>query len=299
MTGINKLRLGASERTFYALNGVFLSIFFIATLYPLIFLVSASISSPDAVASGKVVLTPVGFSLKGYEQVLKSKNILSGYWNSFVYTVGGTLMNVTITMMAAYVLSRRELIGRVALSFFFAFTMWFSGGIIPSYLLVQDLGLMNTRWALWLPVLINVWNLIITRTYIQSSIPEELFEAVSIDGCGYVRYFLLIVLPLSGAIIAVISLYYAIAHWNTFFRALIYLSDRRLYPLQIVLRDILIANQIDAEMLIDDAAAAANYGMVELLKYSLILVACLPLWIAYPFVQKFFVKGVMIGSIKG
>jgi multiple sugar transport system permease protein/putative aldouronate transport system permease protein len=177
--------------------------------------------------------------------------------------------------------------------------MWFSGGIIPLFLLVNNLGMLNTRWALWLPVSMSVWNVMITRTYFKSTIPEEMFEAVSIDGCGYFRFFSLIVLPLSGAIIAVMSLFYSVMHWNTFFRALIFLSNHRLYPIQMVLRAILIANEITAEDLMADAITEANFGKVELLKYALILVACLPLWILYPFIQKFFVKGVMIGSIKG
>jgi ABC-type glycerol-3-phosphate transport system permease component len=209
------------------------------------------------------------------------------------------LINLFVTLITAFALSRRELKGNAFISFMFAFTMWFSGGIIPLFLLVNNLGMLNTRWALWLPVSMSVWNVMITRTYFKSTIPEEMFEAVSIDGCGYFRFFSLIVLPLSGAIIAVMSLFYSVMHWNTFFRALIFLSNHRLYPIQMVLRAILIANEITAEDLMADAITEANFGKVELLKYALILVACLPLWILYPFIQKFFVKGVMIGSIKG
>lgn len=296
---LNKNKTTMGEKVFYIINGAFSGVFFIATLYPLIYLVSSSISAPNAVASGKVVLFPVGFSLRGYTLLLDYRNVLMGFWNSFIYAIVGTIMNVFITMITAYALSRKELIGRTFLSFFFAFTMWFSGGLIPTYLLVQSLGLMNTRWALWLPSLLSVWNLIITRTYIQTSIPEEFYEAVSIDGCGYFRYFISIVAPLSGAIISVISLFYAIGHWNTFFNAIIYLSSRDLFPLQIVLRDILIASKFDAELLGDISVTGSRFGETDLLKHSLIIVACLPLWIAYPFVQKYFVKGVMIGAIKG
>lgn len=287
------------ESVFYLLNGLIPAIFFIVTLYPIVFLISASISSPEAAATGQVTLLPVGFSLQGYKMVFENKYILSGYANSFLYTVVGTVLNVTVTMLTAFVLSRKELIGRSFFSFMFAFTMWFNGGLIPSYLLLNNLGMLNTRWALWLPGIISVWNMIICKTYIASTIPEELFEAVSIDGCGYFTYFVRIVLPLSGAIVAVITLFYAIGHWNAYFNAMIYLNDKKLYPLQIILKDILIANQIDAEMIMDEHVSGTNYGLVELLKYALIMVACLPLWIAYPFVQKFFVKGVMVGSIKG
>ena len=293
------IKITRGERVFYTLNGLLLLVFFVATLYPIIFLISASLSSPEAAATGQVTLLPVGFSLKGYAMVFENKYILSGYLNSFIYTVVGTILNVTVTMLTAFVLSRRELIGLSFFSFFFAFTMWFSGGLIPSYLLLNSLHMLNTRWALWLPGIISVWNMVICKTYIANTIPEELFEAVSIDGCGYFTYFIRIVLPLSGAIIAVITLFYAIGHWNAYFNAMIYLNDKNLYPLQIILKDILIANQIDAEMIMDESVAGTNYGLVELLKYSLIMVACLPLWIAYPFVQKFFVKGVMVGSIKG
>jgi multiple sugar transport system permease protein/putative aldouronate transport system permease protein len=287
------------DRLFYFVINTILLLFFLVTLYPLVFLVSASISSPTALAQGRVVLLPVGFTLEGYAMVFRNRNVLSGFYNSVIYTTVGTLINLFVTLITAFALSRRELKGNAIISFMFAFTMWFSGGIIPLFLLVNNLGLLNTRWSLWLPVSMSVWNVMITRTYFKSTIPEEMFEAVSIDGCGYFRFFSLIVLPLSGAIIAVMSLFYSVMHWNTFFRALIFLSNQRLYPIQMVLRAILIANEITAEDLMADAITEANFGKVELLKYALILVACLPLWILYPFIQKFFVKGVMIGSIKG
>lgn len=295
-----KIKLTKSEHVFYLILGIALAIVVICTLYPILYVISCSISDPTAVAQGKVSFLPVGFSTKGYELVFHNKKVLRGYYNSFVYTVFGTGMNLVITLLTAYVLSRPELIGKKILNLVFAFTMWFSGGLIPTFLLVRDLGMVNTRWALWLPGLMNVYNMIVTRTYIGNTIPNDLWEAASIDGCNYFRFFGQIVLPLSGAIIAVMALFYGITHWNAYFNALVYIADDKLYPLQIVLRDILIASQLTAEDLGADAnTSAAEYGLAELLKYALIVCSCLPLWIAYPFIQKYFVKGVMIGSIKG
>ena len=293
------IRATHEDRLFYFGNNILLLFFFVITFYPVLYLFSSSISSPEAVATGQVVLFPVGFSTRGFQMVLQNRDIVTGYLNSFIYTIVGTLLNVAITLITAFVLSRRELVGRGVISFFFAFTMWFSGGLIPSYLLMQSLGILNTRWVMWLPGLLGVWNVIICRTYISGNIPEELFESVSIDGCGYYRFFIHIVFPLSGAIVAVMALFYGIGHWNAYFNAFIYLTDKDLFPLQIVLRNILIQNAIESDMIIDTNTSMANVGLVELLKYALIIAACLPLWVIYPFVQRFFVRGVMIGSIKG
>ena len=287
------------DRMFYIVVYILLSVFFLLTLYPLIYVVSVSISSVEAAASGRVWLFPVGFSLEGYKMVFNNAKVGWGFYNSVIYTVVGTVINLSITLITAFVLSRRELMGRSVLTFMFVFTMWFSGGMIPLYLQVRNLGMLNTRWALWIPIALNVWNMIITRTFIMTSIPEDLFEAASIEGCGYFRYFIRIVLPLSTPIIAVMCLFYGIDHWNAYFRPLIYITNQKLMPLQIVLRDILVANEISADDLMSDAMTSANFGRVELLKYALIIVSCLPLWIAYPFIQKSFVKGVMIGAIKG
>ena len=287
------------DRIFYVIIYILLTVFFLLTLYPLIYVVSVSISSIEAAAAGRVWLLPVGFSLEGYKMVFNNAKVGWGFYNSVIYTFFGTIINLSITLITAFVLSRRELMGRTVLTFMFVFTMWFSGGMIPLYLQVRNLGLLNTRWALWLPIALNVWNLIITRTFIATSIPEEMFEAASIEGCGYFKYFTHIVIPLSGPIIAVMCLFYGIDHWNAYFRPLIYLMSQRLMPLQIVLRDILVANEINADDLMSESMTTANYGRVELLKYALIIVSCLPLWIAYPFIQKSFVKGVMIGAIKG
>jgi len=294
-----KKRTDSGDRKFYITVYVLLTVFFLLTLYPLVYVVSASISTPEAAAAGRIWLYPVGFSLEGYKMVFNNAKVGWGFYNSVIYTIFGTLINLSVTLLTAFVLSRRELAGRTVLTFMFVCTIWFSGGIIPLYLQVMNLGMLNTRWSLWLPIALSVWNMIIARTFMATSIPEELFEAASMEGCGYFRYFIRIVLPLSGPIIAVLALFYGIDHWNAYFRPLIYITNQKLMPLQIVLRDILVANDISVEDLMSSATAEANFGRVELLKYALIIVSCLPLWIAYPFIQKSFVKGVMIGAIKG
>ncbi len=293
-----RIRYGREDRIFYTLNTLLVTFFLLITLYPILCLISSSISSPYAVYAGQVTFYPIGFSLKGFKMVFSSQSLISGFLNSVFYTVAGTFLNVVTTMMAGYAMSRKQLIGRSLLNFFFAFTMWFSGGIIPFYLLVRNLGIFNTRWALLLPGLMSVFNMIVCRTFITTSIPEELFESVSIDGCGYFRYFTAIVLPLSSAIIGVLTLWYAIGHWNAYFNALIFLYDKSLFPLQLFLRNLLIENnEFDYTMV--DLLDKNNLGVSELMKNALIVAACLPLWLLYPFLQKYFVKGVMIGSIKG
>ena len=288
-----------SDQFFTVINYTILSLFLITILYPLIYVVSASISSSEAVISGKVWLWPVNPSLEGYNAVFKHKLIWSGFMNSIYYTVAGTLINVVMTILAAYPLSRRDFYGKNVFMFLFVFTMMFSGGLIPTYMLVKDLGLLNTTWSMLLPGALGVWNMIITRTYFQTTIPDELLEASQLDGCTDFQFIWKIVLPLSGPIIAVIALFYAVGHWNSYFNALIYLKKQSLYPLQLVLRDILVQNDVDMNMLVDVAEQARREGLRELLKYSLIVVATVPLLIVYPFVQKYFVKGIMIGSLKG
>lgn len=287
------------DRVFNVVNYVVLSLFFIIVLYPLIYIVSASFSSSEAVVSGRVWLWPVEPTLDGYRAVFGYKKITVGFWNSFLYTVFGTLISVVLTIMAAYPLSRKDLIGKNVFMFLFVFTMLFNGGLIPTYLLIKDLGMLDTRWAVILPSALSVWNMIITRTYFMMNIPDELLEAAKIDGCNDFKFISRIVLPLSAPILAVITLFYAVGQWNQFFSALIYLKNPDLYPLQLVMRDILVQNQVDLEMINDVREAAAKAGLSELLKYSLIIVASLPVLIIYPFVQKHFVKGVMIGSLKG
>jgi multiple sugar transport system permease protein/putative aldouronate transport system permease protein len=267
--------------------------------YPLIYVVSASFSSGDAVSSGKVLLWPVDFSLEGYNAVFKNKDIVGSYGNTILYTILGTIINVCMVMTCAYALSRPNLKGRNIFMFLFTFTMFFSGGLIPSYILMKDLKLIDTIWVMVLPGELSVYNMIIARTFIQSSIPSEIFEAASIDGCSDAKFFFSMVLPLSKAVIAVIALFSAVGHWNSYFSAMIYLYKRALFPLQIILREILIMSQIDVSMIMDPELQQANARVAAVLKYSLIVVATVPILCVYPFAQKYFVTGVMIGSVKG
>ncbi len=278
---------------------VFLSAVLVIMLYPLIYVVSASFSSPDAVANGKVFLLPVDITTIGYEAVFQNQKIVTGFLNSVFYLVAGTALNLMMTMLAAYPLSRKEFYGKKLVTGIFVFTMYFSGGLVPSYLLMKNLGLLDTRAVLIIPVAMSVWNVIIARTYLQSTIPDELFEAASLDGCSEIGFFLRIVLPLSKPIMAVLVLYYGVGHWNSYFNAMIYLKSPDLQPLQIVLREILLLGNVDMTMITDAAALEKMQGLSNLLKYAVIVVASLPMMCIYPFVQKHFVKGVMIGSLKG
>lgn len=293
-----RIREPRSDRIFTVATYVVLTLFVLAVLYPLIFILSASMSDPVAVSSGRVWLWPVDLNFSAYHEILHYKSIVRGFLNSVFYAGVGTLVNVTLTLLAAYPLSRRDLFGRNWFMALFVFPLMFSGGIIPTYLVVHDLGLLNTRWALILPTALAVWNVIITRTYYQVTIPHELLEAARIDGCDDIGFFWRIVLPLSKPIIAVNALFYAVGHWNQFFNALIYLTNEALFPLQLVLREILIRNQIDQSMM-DAAELARRQELRDLLKYALIVVASIPPLLAYPFVQRHFVKGIMIGSLKG
>ncbi|WP_282936475.1 carbohydrate ABC transporter permease [Paenibacillus sp. RC67] len=293
------IKEGRTDRWFNIINYVVLMLFLITVLYPLVFIVSASFSSPNAVTSGRVWLWPVEPSLEGYAAVFKHKLIWSSFRNSVFYTVAGTLINVVLTVMAAYPLARRDLFGKNAFMLLFVFTTIFSGGLIPSYILVKDLGMLNTVWAMILPSAMSVFNVIIARTYFKTTIPDELLEAAQLDGCNDFKFVWRIVIPLSGPIIAVIMLYSAVGYWNQYFNALIYLKQPSLYPLQLVLREILVQNEVDVSMLASLEDQASREGLRSLLKYSLIVVSSLPLLAVYPFVQKHFVKGVMIGSLKG
>lgn len=299
MSNANKMKHTVSDRRFEAVLILVLGILGVVVAYPLVYVLSSSFSSPSAVMSGKVWLFPVDFSLAGYQAIFKNSQVLIGYRNSLFYMVFGTIINIVMTLLAAYPLSRSDMPGQGPIMMLFTFTMIFSGGMIPTYLVIKDLHMLNTVWSMLVPGAIAVNNMIITRTFIRNSIPKEMLEAAKIDGCNDIQYFFNMVLPLSGSVIAVITLYYAIAHWNSYFNAFMYLSDQNLYPLQLFLRDILISNKVDASMVIVDDAAAAKEGLAELLKYSLIVVAILPVMVIYPFVQKHFVKGVMIGSVKG
>lgn len=294
----NRIRDSGIDQLFNLVNYTALLIIIVVILLPLIFIVSASFSSPQAVTAGRVTLLPVDFSLEGYRAIFEHRRIWIGFGNSLFYAVFGTLFNVTMTILAGYPLSRDDLVGRRIFIFLFMFTMLFQAGLIPTYLLVQQLGLLNTRWAVILPTGIGIWNLLITVTFFRTTIPKELLEAARIDGCSDFRFLWSIVLPLSRPIIAVLVLFYAVGHWNSYFNALIYLRDQNLFPLQLVLREILIQNTVDATMLADIEDVIAREGLRELLKYALIVVATIPVLLIYPFVQKHFVKGMMIGSIK-
>jgi ABC-type glycerol-3-phosphate transport system permease component len=293
------MRLSRGDRVFMAFNYAFLLLVLLIVAYPLIYILSSSFSSPRAVVAGRVWLWPVEFSLKGYEAVFKNAQVWSGYWNSIIYTVVGTAINVIMTILAAWPLSRKDLYGRNWLMGLFTFTMLFGGGLIATYLVVQGLGMVDKRTAMVIPNALSIWNMIVCRTYFQTAIPDELVEAAELDGCSDIRTIWHVVLPLSTPILAVIGLFYAVAHWNSYFQALIYLSSADLYPLQIVLRNILVLHQFDATMIMDVEEIMMREGMKDLLQYSLIVVASAPVLALYPFAQKYFVRGIMIGSLKG
>nr|WP_284646693.1 carbohydrate ABC transporter permease [Paenibacillus chinjuensis] len=287
------------DRVFDAVNTLLLILITVIVMYPLLFVLSASVSEPSVVARGQLWLLPKGINFVGYERVFQNKEILSGYLNTIVYTLVGTAINLVLTICAAYPLSRADFRGRHVITAFIVFTMFFSGGLIPTYLLVKKLGILNTLWAMVIPNAIAVYNVIIMRTFFQSSIPFEIQEAASIDGCSNFRILLRVVLPLSMPIIAVMVLFYAVGHWNAFFQALIYLSDRGKYPLQLILREILIQGQMAAMIDMADDSLAKKLMEVEVIKYAVVVIANLPVLLLYPFLQKYFVKGVMIGALKG
>lgn len=295
----NRTKLPSEDKVYYTVVYVVLFLMGMLVMYPLVYILSASFSSPNAVSTGRVVFLPVEFSFEGYRTVFDNSRVWLGYRNTIFYTVFGTLINVMITLFCAYPMARKGLPHKGLFSFIFTFTMIFSGGLIPTYLLVRDLGILNTEWALLIPGAMAVYQMIITRTYIQTTIPQELIESAQIEGCNDFRFFWSFVIPLSKAVIAVIAMQYAVGHWNSYFSAFIYLNDYRKYPLQIFLREILIMNQIDTADIVDPEMAVAMQGMADLLKYSLIVVATVPILCVYPFVQRYFVQGVMIGSLKG
>ena len=288
----------SADKAFDTLDYILLTIAFLLVAYPLYFVVIASVSDPIAVYEGRVILYPIKPTLEGYRRILSYTSLFTGYKNTLVYTLVGTAINVTLTITAGYALSRKELVGRNVMMMGVMITMIVSGGMIPNYLLVRSLRLYNTMWALILPGAVSTWNLIVTRTFFQQTIPDELREAADLDGCSDTAFFLRVVLPLSASIIAVMVLFYAVSHWNSYFNALIYLSSTSKYPLQLVLRNILIVNTLD-DMVNDVATQAAQQRMGDLIKYGMIIISSLPLLVLYPFLQKYFVQGVMIGAIKG
>lgn len=295
----NKISNSREDKIFNIIIHIIIAALLVIIAYPLIFVLSSSFSSKDAVTNGKVFLFPVDFSLEGYEAVFKKNDVIIGYRNTFIYTIIGTMINLFLTMIAAYPLSRKDLPFGKGFTLLFTFTMIFSGGMIPTYMLVKSVGLINKPAVMVLVGSISAYNLIIARTFIQNNIPTELLEASRIDGCSDFLYFAKIVLPLSKSVIAVLTLYYAITHWNSYFNAFIYLNNRKYWPLQLYLREILLENQIDASQIVDPELQEAKQGMANLLKYSLIVVSTIPVMLLYPFIQKHFVTGVMIGSVKG
>ncbi|MDY3031872.1 MAG: carbohydrate ABC transporter permease [Clostridia bacterium] len=296
-----QINISTGDRIFYLFVDIVMFLILLMVILPMLNVISSSISDPDAVMQGKIFLLPNGFSLAGYKAVLKDERIFSGYMNALFYTCVTAFFGVITTVMCAYPLSRKDLVGRNKFMGLFTFAMLFSGGLIPSYLLIRDLGLIDNRLSLILPGLVNVYNMIITRTFFQTTIPDDLLDAAKIDGCGNTSFVVKIVMPLSKSILAVIALYYVVENWNSWFKAYLYLNDKTKFPLQLVIREILFANSTS---MADGASTASNEGvkmdaLSEVMKYSSIMVSCIPLWCVYPFVQKYFVKGVMIGSIKG
>lgn len=286
------------DRAFTIFNYIFLAIVAVVVLYPLIFVLSASLSNPEYVISGDIWLWPKEFTVEAYQKVFQNPEIINGFVNTLKYTFFGTLLNIFMTICAAYPLSRRNLKGKGFIMAFMVFTMFFSGGLIPTYLLIRDLGMINTFWVMIIPNAVAVWNIIIMRTFFQS-IPYELEESAMIDGAGNFRILWSIVLPLSLPVMAVMVLFYAVGHWNSYFQALIYLQDQDKFPLQLILRQILIQGQADDMIKATSESFLAQKLSVEGLKYAVLIVANLPMLMLYPFLQRYFVKGVMIGSLKG
>ena len=293
------IRAPRADAVFHAVVLLFLALVTIVILFPVLNIIATSFSSYNAVIAGKVWIWPAEFQLETYKAVFSSGSIFLGYRNTILYTVLGTCVNLAVTICAAYPLSFSDLRGKNALSGFFAFTMLFSGGMVPGYIVVNRLGLIDTIWAMLLPGALSVWNMIIMRTFFQSNVPRELYEAATIDGCSDFRYLVQVMLPLSGSIIAVIALYYAVGHWNGYFNAMLYLNTKSRYPLQIFLREILLLGQMDSDMAGNMDYSLYAQGASELIKYAVIVVSSLPMMVIYVFIQRFFVKGVMIGAIKG
>ena len=288
------------DRIFGAVVFVIVTLLMLIVLYPLVYVLSCSVSSPTAVGAGEVVLLPKGFTLMGYRRVFQEPDILLGYKNTLFYTIIGTAINLFVTVPAGYMLSKKEVPGRNLFMFLFMFTMYFSGGMIPSFLLVKSLHLYDTRAVLVILGAFSTYNCIICRTFF-AALPHELEEAAAIDGCSTVRTFIQIVLPLSQALLGVMVLYFAVGHWNSYFNAMIYVNNEKYKPLQLILRRILILEQASANMMEGggDEYAAEQFKLKELIKYAVIIVSSLPVLVLYPFLQKYFVQGVMIGSIKG
>lgn len=295
----NRIKGCMADKIFDVVNAIILFAILVVIAYPLIIAVSSSFSSGEALTQGKVVFFPVDFHLDGYKVVLNNSQVATGLLNSVFYTVVGTSINMVVSILAAYPLSRKDFRPRTFLNMMFAFTMLFSGGIIPNYILVRDLGMFNTRWAMLIPSAISVWNMVLIRNYFQNGIPESLFESARLDGCDDLRYLLHVALPVSLPTLAVVTLYYAVGNWNNFFAGYMYLLKNDLKPLQVILRDILLMSQTDELAPTTSDADIKMKSLNEVLKYSLVVVSSLPMALLYVATQKYFTKGIMVGSVKG
>lgn len=294
-----KIKESFGDRVFNITLFIVLTTAMLVVLFPLYFIVIASISDPVLVQSGEVLFWPKGITFEGYKMIFQDSSIWRGYGISLWCVVFGTIINLIFTIPAGYALSRKDLPGKKFFMLFLTFTMFFGGGLIPTYLLVKDLGLINSLWSLVLTDAVSVINIIIVRTYFQTNIPEELYEAAQMDGCSEVKTFFKIAIPLAKPIIAIMVLYYGLGQWNQFFKGIIYIQDENLYPLQLVLRNILVQNTSTAGNTMNTDTFLAQQRLAELIKYGVIIIGSLPPILAYPFVQKYFEKGVMIGSVKG
>lgn len=294
----HRVRRQGRDVVFDAILYSICAVLLLIILYPLWFIVIASFSDPSAVAGGHVWVWPVGFTLDGYDELLKQPKVWLGYRNTIAYTVVGTLIGLAVNIPAAYALSRKDLWGRKGLMGLYVFTMFFSGGLIPIFLTVQQAGLYNTFWVLVLPFSVSAYNIIVARTFFETSLPPDLWDAAQIDGCGNLRFFFTMALPLSKAVISVIALWTAVGQWNSYFNALIYIRDENLYPLQLIMRNILITNQNFAALGTGEAAMIAM-RRANLVRYAMIIIATVPIMCVYPFIQKYFDQGVMIGAVKG
>lgn len=297
------IKRSRSDIIFDGVIFVILTFILLIVAYPLYFIIISSFSSPEQVAAGNVIFYPLDFTLEGYKKVFENKQVVTGFVNSLIYTVVGTCVNLLLTIPTAYALSRKKFQGRKIVTIFYMITMFIGGGMIPTYLVVQKLGLLDSMWSLILPGSLSVYNMIVARTFFQQNISPELYEAAELDGCGYGKFFFSIALPLSKAIIAIMVLYYGVGHWNSYFSALLYMSSEEKYPLQLVLRSILVQNSAQLQQTItsvaEQEAMRKQQEAVELMKYSLIIISSIPVLILYPFIQKHFTKGIMIGSVKG
>lgn len=300
-----KKKMGLSNRIFYIFNTIFWIIIMLIILYPLYLVCIASVSDPDAIIRGEVIWHPVDFSLIGYKAVLAYKELWSSYGNSLLYTASSICISILVTLLAAYALSRPKFPGKKIINMFFVINMFFNGGLIPTFLVMKDIKLYNTPWIIILMGCVSVWNLMVARTYIQTNIPEELYEAATLDGASHFQFFSRVVFPLSKTIIAVLAVYYGVSKWNDYFTGLVYLKDRKLLPLQTILREILATLQVDKSgdymmNMMDSAESVAKaMRIANVSKYCIIIVATFPVVILYAFMQKYFEKGVMIGSLKG